>query len=102
MAIEVVKIELKTVQDASGLEACIAGGQFTADEVIAVIGKTEGNGGGNDFTRILAGQAFRRGLLKSGRCGGAEGGRIPLVWSGGCDGGVTPPPAVVGAHRKGG
>ena len=45
MAIEVAKIELKTVQDASGLEACIARGQFTADEVIAVIGKTEGNGG---------------------------------------------------------
>ena len=36
MAIEVAKIELKTVQDASGLEACIAAGQFTADEVIAV------------------------------------------------------------------
>ena len=60
MAIEVAKIELKTVQDASGLEACIADGQFAADEVIAVIGKTEGNGGVNDFTRILADQAFRR------------------------------------------
>jgi cyanuric acid amidohydrolase len=45
MAIEVAKIELKTVQDASGLDACIARGQFSADEVIAVIGKTEGNGG---------------------------------------------------------
>ena len=64
MAIEVAKIELKTVQDASGLEACIAAGQFTADEVIAVIGKTEGNGGVNDFTRILADQAFRRVLLQ--------------------------------------
>ena len=40
MAIEVAKIELKTVQDASGLEDCIAAGKFTADEVIAVIGKT--------------------------------------------------------------
>ena len=59
MAIEVAKVELKTVQDASGLEACIRKGQFTADQVIAVIGKTEGNGGVNDFTRILADQAFR-------------------------------------------
>ena len=59
MAIEVAKVELKNVQDASGLEACIGNGQFTADEVIAVIGKTEGNGGVNDFTRILADQAFR-------------------------------------------
>ena len=40
MAIEVAKVELKTVQDAYGLDACISRGQFTADEVIAVIGKT--------------------------------------------------------------
>ena len=65
MAIEVAKVELKSVQDASGLEACIRKGQFTADQVIAVIGKTEGNGGVNDFTRILADQAFRRVLLKN-------------------------------------
>ena len=35
MAIEVAKVELKTVQDASGLEACIKNGQFTADQVVA-------------------------------------------------------------------
>ena len=40
MAIEVAKVELKTAQDASGLEACIGRGQFSADQVIAVIGKT--------------------------------------------------------------
>ena len=56
MAIEVAKVELKSVQDASGLEGCIKAGQFTADQVVAVIGKTEGNGGVNDFTRILADQ----------------------------------------------
>ena len=54
MAIEVAKVILKHVQDASGLEERILAGQFTADEVVAVIGKTEGNGGVNDFTRILA------------------------------------------------
>ena len=59
MAIEVAKVEIKSVMDASGLEECIKRGQFTADEVIAVIGKTEGNGGVNDFTRILSDQAFR-------------------------------------------
>ena len=52
MAIEVAKVELKTVQDASGLDASIRSGRFTADQVVAVIGKTEGNGGVNDFTRI--------------------------------------------------
>src|SRR5271170_175953 len=90
MAIEVAKVELKTVQDASGLEACIKKGQFTADQVIGVIGKTEGNGGVNDFTRILADQAFRRVLMKYGHRAEKEVGQIPMVWSGGCDGVITP------------
>ena len=84
MAIEVAKVELKTVQDASGLEGLIAAGKFRADEVIAVIGKTEGNGGVNDFTRILADQAFRRVLLKLGTRSEAEIHNVPMVWSGGC------------------
>jgi cyanuric acid amidohydrolase len=90
MAIEVAKVELKTVQDASGLDACIRNGQFAADQVIAVIGKTEGNGGVNDFTRILADQAFRRTLMKHGRRSEEAVGQIPMVWSGGCDGVITP------------
>ena len=90
MAIEVAKIELKTVQDASGLEQRSPRAQFTADQVIAVIGKTEGNGGVNDFTRILADQAFRRVLLKLGKRSEAEIAKIPMVWSGGCDGVITP------------
>src|SRR6516164_6144010 len=90
MAIEVAKIELKTVQDASGLDACIARGQFAADELIAIIGKTEGNGGVNDFTRILADQAFRRALQRHGKRSEAEIAKIPMVWSGGCDGVITP------------
>jgi cyanuric acid amidohydrolase len=100
MAIEVAKIELKTVKDASGLEACITNGQFAADEVIAVIGKTEGNGGVNDFTRILADEAFRRVLLKHGRRKEAEIAQIPMVWSGGCDGVITPHATVFAANAK--
>src|SRR5882724_7263374 len=90
MAIVVAKVELKTVQDASGLEELIAAGRFGADEVVAVIGKTEGNGGVNDFTRILADQAFRRVLQKLGRRSEQEILGIPMVWSGGCDGVITP------------
>ncbi|HXL64082.1 MAG TPA: ring-opening amidohydrolase, partial [Xanthobacteraceae bacterium] len=90
MAIEVAKVELKNVQDASGMEAAIKKGQFKADEVIAVIGKTEGNGGVNDFTRILADQAFRKVLMKHGRRSESQVGQIPMVWSGGCDGIITP------------
>jgi barbiturase len=102
MAIEVAKVELKNVQDASGLEACIAGGQFSADEVIAVIGKTEGNGGVNDFTRILADQAFRKVLGKWGRRSEAEIAQIPMVWSGGCDGVITPHATVFARNAKSG
>ncbi len=90
MAIEVAKVELKTVQDGSGLEACIKSGQFSADEVVAVIGKTEGNGGVNDFTRILADHAFRRVLVRLGTRSEEEIAKIPMVWSGGCDGVITP------------
>jgi barbiturase len=100
MAVEVAKIELKNVQDASGLEACIARGQFAADEVIAVIGKTEGNGGVNDFTRILADQAFRRVLQKHGKRSEAEIVAIPMVWSGGCDGVITPHATVFARNDK--
>ena len=90
MAIDVVKIEIKSVQDASGLEECIVSGRFAADDVIAVIGKTEGNGGVNDFTRILSDLAFRSVLMKRGRRSEDDVRRIPMVWSGGCDGVITP------------
>src|SRR5215468_11727749 len=100
MAIEVAKIELKTVQDASGLEECIDAGRFAADEVIAVIGKTEGNGGVNDFTRILADQAFRRTLASLGTRAEADIAQIPMVWSGGCDGVITPHATVFARNAK--
>ena len=57
MSIEVFKFEIKTVTDASEFEQYIIEKRIMADEVVAVIGKTEGNGGVNDFTRILSDQA---------------------------------------------
>ncbi len=100
MAIEVAKVELKNVQDASGMEALIGQGQFRADEVIAVIGKTEGNGGVNDFTRILADQAFRAVLRKLGSRSEQQIAKIPMVWSGGCDGVITPHATVFARNAK--
>ncbi len=100
MAIEVAKVELKNVQDASGMEALIGKGQFRADEVIAVIGKTEGNGGVNDFTRILADQAFRAVLKKLGSRSEQQIAKIPMVWSGGCDGVITPHATVFARNAK--
>ena len=100
MAIEVLKVELKSVSDASGLEKGVTSGVFTADEVIGVIGKTEGNGGVNDFTRILADQAFRRVLLKHGKRDEKAVNQIPMVWSGGCDGVITPHATVFARNDK--
>ena len=57
--IEVRKIPLHSVSDASELAELIDAGVFEADRVVAVIGKTEGNGGVNDYTRIIADRAFR-------------------------------------------
>lgn len=100
MAIEVAKVELKNVSDASGLAACIDAGQFSADEVVAVIGKTEGNGGVNDFTRILADEAFRAVLAERGSRDTEELALIPMVWSGGCDGVITPHATIFAQNDK--
>src|SRR4029453_12776462 len=102
MATEVVKVELKNEQDASGLEAAIRAGRFTADQVVAVVGKTEGNGGVNDFTRILADQAFRRVLQQHGHRSAEDIARVPMVWSGGCDGVITPHATVFARNERGG
>jgi cyanuric acid amidohydrolase len=90
MAIDVAKVEFKSVMDASGFEALITSGRFNADDVVAVIGKTEGNGGVNDFTRILADQAYRAVLMRHGTRSETAVKAIPMVWSGGCDGIITP------------
>jgi cyanuric acid amidohydrolase len=90
MAIEVRKVVLESVSDASGLAALIDEGVFDADGVIAVVGKTEGNGGVNDFTRILADQAFRKVLMEKGTRPEAEVKEVPMVWSGGTDGILCP------------
>ena len=100
MAIEVAKVILGNVQDASGLEERIVAGQFTADEVVAVIGKTEGNGGVNDFTRILADNAFRAALARHGKRSAEEIRAVPMVWSGGCDGVITPHATVFARNGK--
>ena len=94
------KIVLESVSDASGLAALVDAGAFAADDVVAVIGKTEGNGGVNDFTRILADQAFRGVLVERGNRPRAEVEQVPMVWSGGCDGVITPHATVFARNDK--
>src|SRR5437762_12108695 len=88
--IEVRKVAIESVTDASGLARLIDDGVIEADRVLAVIGKTEGNGGVNDYTRILADRAFREVLLAKGTRTADEVAQVPLVWSGGTDGVLSP------------
>ena len=88
--IEVRKVPLHHVSDASELAALIDAGVLQADRVVAVIGKTEGNGGVNDYTRILADRAFRDVLVARGSRGTDAVARVPFVWSGGTDGVLSP------------
>ncbi|GHH64339.1 cyanuric acid amidohydrolase [Streptosporangium violaceochromogenes] len=85
--IEVRKVAIESVTDASGLTGLIDDGVIEAHRVLAVIGKTEGNGGVNDYTRILADRAFREVLAERGH---PRPGSVPLVWSGGTDGVLSP------------
>jgi cyanuric acid amidohydrolase len=89
-AIEVRKVPIHSVADASELAKLIDDGVMEADRVVAVIGKTEGNGGVNDYTRIIADRAFREVIADKGTRTAEEVKQIPIVWSGGTDGVISP------------
>ncbi len=77
--------------DLSELGALIARGEVRAGDVRAVIGKTEGNGGLNDFTRGFFTQTLM--LLLASQTGDtpkALAARIPCVLSGGTEGALSP------------
>lgn len=102
MAVEVMKFELAGPQDTSGLEGCFRTGDLCPDRVVALIGKTEGNGGVNDFSRLLADQAFRSALRRAGTRDVETIADIPMVWSGGCDGVISPHATVFSRNDKNG
>jgi len=87
--IEVRKVPIHSVSDASELIKLIDDGVLEANRVIAIIGKTEGNGGVNDYTRILADRSFREALISKG-APAEQVSQIPIVWSGGTDGVISP------------
>jgi barbiturase len=89
-AIEVRKVAIENVSDAGGLARLIDDKIIDADRVVAVIGKTEGNGGVNDYTRIIADRAFREVLVDKGSRSADDVKQVPIVWSGGTDGIISP------------
>ena len=87
--IEVRKVPIHNVSDASELARLIDDGVMEAGRVVAIIGKTEGNGGVNDYTRIIADRAFRQVLVDKG-APPEQVKQVPIVWSGGTDGVISP------------
>jgi len=58
---------------------------------VAILGKTEGNGGVNDYTRALATLSFQILLAeRSGQKVSAIAKRVPIIWSGGTEGLMSP------------
>jgi cyanuric acid amidohydrolase len=77
--------------DTSALETLIASGAIDPGAVVAVIGKTEGNGGANDFTRALATMCFAQVLANSrGQSTIEVEADVAFVWSGGTEGVLSP------------
>ena len=91
MKIDVHKIAMAAPNDVSGLQSLICTGGVDPETIVAVIGKTEGNGGANDFTRGFATLSFQ--LLLAPLLGltpDQVGSRIAFVWSGGTEGVLSP------------
>ncbi len=91
MEIKAFKILTKSPSDLSGLIELVDSGKINPAEVICIIGKTEGNGGRNDFTRDLAMLAFEdyfSSMLRISRADVID--KIIFSLSGGCEVVVSP------------
>ncbi len=77
--------------DLSGVKALAASGRLVAADIVAVMGKTEGNGCVNDHTREYASVAWCHWLAEMLGCSPeAAGRRVALVMSGGTEGVLSP------------
>jgi len=90
-AVGVFKIATSGPGDVSGLMAMIGSGAIDPTSILAILGKTEGNGGVNDFTREYAVAALCTALApKLGLSPEAVEQRIAFVMSGGTEGVLSP------------
>lgn len=96
MNVKVYKIPMDYPDDVARLERLLDSGEIRADDIVAIIGKTEGNGLVNDFTRRLATVAFE--TLLSERLGISKEEvhrRVALIMSGGTEGVLSPHVTVI-------
>jgi cyanuric acid amidohydrolase len=98
--VEVLRVPCSGPGDLSGVRALIEGEQLKPSEIVAVMGKTEGNGCVNDFTREYASSAWCQLLAPALECTpAAVHERVALVMSGGTEG-VLSPHFTVFARRR--
>src|SRR5260370_10693694 len=101
MRIAVHKVLMNSPSDVSGLERLIDAGALDPGEIGALIGKTEGNGGANDFTRGFATLSFSLALARRLNISPEEvARRVAFVWSGGTEG-VLSPHATIFSRSEG-
>lgn len=88
MKVELFKIPQRSPDDCTGLEQLIQAGAIAPEQIVAILGKTEGNGCVNDFTRGFATQTLKHYLS---RWLSADAlGNIVFVMSGGTEGVLSP------------
>ena len=88
---DVFRIPMRGPSDVSGLLALIDAGGLDPHHIIGVLGKTEGNGGVNDFTRAFAHHLFAETLAQRLRIAPHDvDERIAIIMSGGTEGVLSP------------
>lgn len=91
MDVNVYKLPMSGPEDVSSLKELIDGGEIKASEIIAVLGKTEGNGCVNDFTRGYCTASFKAYLAKElNKTEKEVEESVAFVMSGGTEGVMTP------------
>ena len=91
MHAQAFKVGMRAPDDVSEAGRLLDRGAFRAEHVVAVLGKTEGNGGVNDFTRAFATLAFQLLIAeRSGQDYREVAKRVPIIWSGGTEGLMSP------------
>jgi cyanuric acid amidohydrolase len=84
----VFRLPMAGPDDVSAIAALIEAGTLAPGAIRAVLGKTEGNGCVNDFTRGYAAQSLR--ALLAPHLDAATLAALPMVMSGGTEGGLSP------------
>ena len=103
MQADLFRVAMDSPDDISGVAALIEGGKCRAEDVVGIMGKTEGNGCVNDFSRGFSNfvllDYFSREMGKSREEVEAQ---IALIMSGGTEGVMCPHFSVFTRSERGG